>query len=170
MKKLTMNPQGDAPGEANPHAVESLDALGAAGARLDAAQEGADALGDGEGAAQAVREPVDPASLPGVADIVNLLEFVRDGADPLLVDLGYMRIGQLGAIWRRESLTGVAGPLVQIMERHGVALGEVMEQCGPYVALLLGVGMPTLATVRVIRENRASTVEATKADGQPKPA
>lgn len=135
----------------DPTRVESLTDLIGEAERMEAPPAGEQASA---GPAASPTPPVDPENAPGVADIVNLLQFAREASDPMLVGLGLFQPGQVGAIWSDAALKGVAVPLVQVCDRHGVGLGDLADKFGPYVGLFLGIAMPTMATVKVLRENQ----------------
>ena len=101
-------------------------------------------------------------------EVAALLGVVRTMAAPAVEGMGYLKPGQTAQIWSDQVLEAASGPLVAIMDRHGVGLGDLMESWGPYAMLFVATAIPAVATVKAVRENReekeaadqARTVEA----------
>lgn len=150
----------------DPHKVESLTEIAREAEALEGPQGGEGGAGAPQGAPEPSAAAVDPETAPGVADLVNLMELAREAADPLLVDSGAFEPGQVAAIWSEPSLRSIAVPLVQICDRHGMGVGEVLDRWGPYVGLAAAVLFPSLATYKALRANKAAKAP----DGQQREA
>ena len=95
------------------------------------------------------------AAAQAAAEVAALLGMVRTMVAPPVEALGYLKEGQTKAIWSDEVLQAAAGPLVAIMERHGVGLGDLMQSWGPYAMLFVATAVPAMSTIKAVRENRA---------------
>ena len=155
---------------AGPDAVESLDDLAREGAQLQAReieQRQAVAVSQEQAAErQQLAEQTAAAN-----EIAALLGLVRDMAAPLVEDAGYLKPGQTKAIWTDAHLQRISVPLIVVMERHGMELGDLMEKAGPYVMLVAGLALPGVATIKAVRENKAARAAEPlpAADGQQQP-
>lgn len=89
------------------------------------------------------------------AEVAALLGLVRTMAAPPVEALGYLKPGQTQQIWTDAVLESAAGPLVAIMERHGVGVADLMQSWGPYALLFVATAVPAMATLKAVRENRA---------------
>lgn len=178
MKKPVQKPGPDAEPETfdvearevegvDPHRVESLQEIARDAERLEAPPGDETGQPGATGAAGPSAAPVDPENAPGVADLVNVLELVREVSEPMLTEAGIFHEGQIGAIWDEGALRRIAAPVVQICDRHGVAMGEALDRFGPYVALTIGLLAPALATYKVVKINKAAKGEG---DGQQREA
>lgn len=148
---MTEQTQPTGPAPVNPNAPESLDNLAGIAAGLDGGGETA----DGQGA------PV-PQDIPAATeqDVTDLLIMAREMAAPAAEGAGILKPGQILKIWTDEVLRRIARPMVQIMNRHNLGVGEAFEKWGPYIMLLAGVVGPGFATYRAIQENQAQQAAA----------
>lgn len=58
------------------------------------------------------------------------------------------------ACWSDDQLDAIADAGAQIMQMHGLSMGELMSRWGPYLALIMAAGVPALATYAAIQERR----------------
>lgn len=56
--------------------------------------------------------------------------------------------------WSDAQLDAIADAGAQIMQMHGLSMGELMSRWGPYIALIVAAGGPALATYAAIQERR----------------
>ena len=56
--------------------------------------------------------------------------------------------------WSDAQLDAIADAGAQVMQLHGLTMGDLMTRWGPYIALAGAVGMPSLATYAAIQERR----------------
>jgi len=61
---------------------------------------------------------------------------------------------EFDACWSDAQLDAIADARAQVMQLHGLTMGEIMTRWGPYIALAGAVGMPSLATYAAIQERR----------------
>jgi hypothetical protein len=172
MVKVVAKPDEESRTGAGPNAVESLDDLAREGTQLqagEAEQRQAVAVAHEQSAER--QQQVEQQAAAN--EIAALLGLVRDMAAPLVEDAGYLKAGQTKAIWTDVHLQRTSVPLIVVMERHGMELGDLMEKAGPYVMLVAGLALPGVATIKAVRENKAARqAEKTEPapDGQQQPA
>ncbi len=148
----------------DPSQAESLDDLAGLGKAVDgggmAAAPGAAPAGD------AVQE------LPQATeeDITDMLIMAREMIAPAADSAGVLTEAQVTAIWSDDKLRRIAKPLVSIMNRHGVGVGEAFEKFGPYVMLVAAIGGPAFATYKAIRQNAIDLTKHASSPQQQQPA
>lgn len=129
----------------DPSKAESLDDLAGLGKAVDGGGMAA-APGAGADAVQDVPQATEQ-------DVTDLLIMAREMIAPAADSAGVLKEAQVLAIWSDDKLARIARPLVSIMNRHGVGIGEAFDKYGPYVMLLASVAGPAFATYRAIRQN-----------------
>lgn len=122
--------QTDEPGE---H-VESLADIAAAGQDLEAPPA------DPVQAAQAI------ASEAG--EIQCALELLRAAAIPFAPE--HIQ-DPLHAVWNDKQLHQIASAIVDICHLHGWTTGEFFGAYGPYIALLMALGIPVAVTLKLLK-------------------
>ncbi len=139
--------QGAAPG------VESLDAIAAAGAQLDAPPA----------PSQAEQQQV----LESEADeLAGALKMLRAMALPFAPHHVQDPIGQ---VWNDGQLKEIARCLVEVCRLHGLTIGQLFEGYGPYINLLMALGLPALATLKLLK-TPSPPPQVQRTDGQHQPA
>lgn len=132
--------------QAGPNENESLTDLASMAAEIDNPQDAP--------AAQAQQLASQAAQTDAAFnDLTDTLKMARDMAAPMVEGMGYLQPGQTRKIWTDAVLAQIAAPIVAIMERHGLDLGDAMKQAGPYVALIVGLWSPCAATWAAIQAN-----------------
>lgn len=141
----------------NPNAPESLDNLAGLAAGVDGGGQAIDGQGDNV-----------PQDMPAATeqDVTDLLIMCREMAAPAAEGAGILKPGQILKIWTDDVLRRIARPMVQLMNRHGVGVGEAFEKWGPYVMLMAGIVGPGFATYRAVKENEAEAKAAADASQQ----
>ncbi len=139
--------------------AESLDTLAGIGATVDAA--GAPAA-PGQ-AAQVVQEVPQATE----QDVTDMLITAREMAAPAIEETGALTAAEVERIWNDKALARIARPLVSIMNRHGVGMGEAFEKFGPYVMLLAGIAGPAFATYKAIRNKAVEAEKGGAPDASP---
>ncbi len=127
-------PPAEQGGAASP-GVESLDAIAAAGAQLDAPQA-PDAKAEQQVLASEAEE------------LTEALKLLRAAALPFAPDHVQDPLGQ---VWNDKQLLAIGKALVGIARMHGMSIGQLFEGYGPYIELLMALGMPALATLKLLK-------------------
>lgn len=61
---------------------------------------------------------------------------------------------QFGKCWSDRQLDAIAQAGAAVMQRHGLTMGDLSAQWGPYIALAMATAPPALATYAAIRNRR----------------
>lgn len=119
-------------------ATESLDDLAKTGLELDkpAAPKAADVKAE----QQVVESEAD--------ELAGALKMLRALALPFAPDHVQDPIGQ---VWNDGQLKEIARCLVEVCRLHGLTIGQLFEGYGPYINLLMALGIPALATIKILR-------------------
>lgn len=119
---------------------------------------------EGQAAAQAA--PVAPPPSTNAADILGAVQLLRVMAKPMFADWPDYEV-----VWSDRTLQATADSAGAIMDRHGWTLGGIMEQWGPYIALVGAIAPPSLATYQHLKLRRLrAEAEAKAQEGQQGPA
>ncbi|TAH10521.1 MAG: hypothetical protein EAZ11_12310 [Curvibacter sp.] len=146
----------------DPSKAESLDDLAGLGKVVD---------GGGMAAAPGVAgDAVQELPQATEEDITDMLIMAREMIAPAADSAGVMTEAQVVAIWSDDKLRRIAKPLVSIMNRHGVGVGEAFEKFGPYVMLAAAIGGPAFATYKAIRQNAIDLAKHASSPQQQQPA
>lgn len=111
--------------------VESLDTIARLGSAMDA-----------------------PAAVPGASDqdeaaeIAVALQLLRAAAVPFAPD--HVQEPLL-LVWSDKQLTKVAEAIVELCKFHGWTVGDFFTEYGPYLQLAMALGMPLLATLKLLK-------------------
>ena len=130
-----------------PGGVESLDDLARAGAELEAPKV------DTKAEQQVVESEAD--------ELAGALKMLRALALPFAPDHVQDPIGQ---VWNDGQLKEISRCLVEVCRLHGLTIGQLFEGYGPYINLLMALGLPALATLKLMRRPAPSANQVT--DGQ----
>ena len=141
----------------DPSKAESLDDLAGLGKAVDGGGVAADAAPGAE--VQDVPQATEQ-------DVTDMLIMAREMIAPAADSAGVLKEAQVLAIWSDDKLARIARPLVSIMNRHGVGLGEAFDRFGPYVMLVASVAGPAFATYRAIRQNAIDLKNASQQQQQ----
>lgn len=131
--------------------VESLDAIAAMGAGLDAP-----APADTKAEAAVLASEAE--------EIASALQLLRAAAVPFAPEHVQDPIAQ---VWNDRQLMQIARAIVDVCRLHGITVGQLFEGYGPYIALAMSIGVPALATLKLLR---VPPPKAPPADGQQQPA
>lgn len=112
--------------------VESLESIAALGSALDAPAPGAQVQNDQDEAAEiaVALQLLRAAAVPFAPDHVQ---------EPLLL------------VWSDKQLTKVAEAIVELCKFHGWTVGDFFTEYGPYLQLAMALGMPLLATIKLLK-------------------
>lgn len=131
--------------------VESLDDIAQLGTQLETVQA------DPKEAAADVRAET--------AEIAGALALLRAAALPFAPD----HVQEpLGLVWSDKQLETIARCIVDLCKLHGLTVGDFFSIYGPYINLAMALGMPALATIKLLRTPISVTRHA--ANGQQQPA
>ena len=75
----------------------------------------------------------------------------------------------LGQVWNDGVLEQTAKAGAAVLERHGITMGQVMGQFGPYIMLVAAVAPPVMMTKKILsppKEPKAVTPTGNAGDGQ----
>jgi hypothetical protein len=72
--------------------------------------------------------------------------------------------------WSDAQLDAIADAGAQIMHMHGLSMGDLMNRWGPYIALIVAVGGPGLATYAAIQDRREQLAKPRAPAMAPPPA
>jgi len=120
--------------------VESLEAIAKQGAALEAGA----ALPGAPGA------PVNQAAVTAaeVAEIGAALSLLRAAALPFAPP--HVQ-DPLALIWSDQQLEKIAAAVVEICHLHGWTTGDFFDKYGPYLQLGMALGIPALATMKLLK-------------------
>lgn len=151
-----MSDLSDLPSEGPPAApgAGGLDVLELQAASLE---QGAAAPGQAQ-AEQLAGDAIASAS----ADLLAALTMLR-----MMVAPGMGWWDQFGQVWGDGTLKGIADAGAAVMHRHGWTTGELLQQWGPYIALVGATLPPSLVTYQAVKLRR---VEAARPKPAPEPA
>lgn len=145
-------PDAGAPGP------ESLANLAREADMLDAAPELAVQAGQAAQAAELVQS--------NEAELFGTLQAVRAMVFPLLsMVVDKPRMTALGNVWGDQVLQSTASAGAQVLERHGITMGQVMGQFGPYIMLVAAVAPPVLMTKKILEKPKPAPAGEGAADG-----
>lgn len=116
--------------------VESLDDIAQRGAELETAEA---TQSGGVVAVSAVNE---------AAEIQAALMLLRAAALPFAP--AHVQ-DPLGQVWSDRQLERIAEAVVEICRMHGWTTGEFFDRYGPYIQLLAALGVPALATLKLLQ-------------------
>lgn len=104
-------------------------------------------------AAQQKREQTEADTL--AEDLASALAMAASVAEPAM---WWLTPEQFKQYWGESVQKGIAGPGAEIMRRHGVSMGDLFTQYGPYIALAGALGPSTLATVAAYKREKAKAI------------
>lgn len=151
-RKINPESNQEQPGTDEGDHVESLDSIAALGSALDAGAPGAVAQVDDDKSAE--------------LEIAAALELLRAAAVPFAPE--HVQ-NPLMALWSDKQLERIAGAIVDLCKFHGWTVGEFFTEYGPYLQLLAALGMPALATIKLLKMPAPQPVQAAP-NGQQQPA
>lgn len=145
--------EGAAPGAPAAPGVESLDAIAAAGAQLEAPPA----------PSQAEQQQVLASEAEELAEALKLL---RAAAIPFAPEHVQDPLGQ---VWSDRQLVEIGKAIVAVCRMHGLTIGQLFDGYGPYIQLVMALGMPALATLKLLK-TPPPPPPAQRTDGQHQPA
>lgn len=131
--------------------VESLDSIAKLGSQLETT-----AAAPGQATAEA-------DALADALEIATALELLRTSVVPFAP--GHTH-DLLLMVWSDKQLQKIAEAIVKLCKHHGMEVGDFFTQYGPYLQLLSALGLPLLATLKILKMPPPQA----QADGQQQPA
>lgn len=119
--------------QAGDHAT--LDAISEAGAQLD-------------GPPPADKKAEQTVLASDAEEIQGALQTLRDVALPFAPP--HVQ-DPLALVWNDKQLMDVARALVAVARLHGITVGKLLEGYGPYLSLAMALGIPAIATLKILR-------------------
>lgn len=129
-----IDPKPAAPAEPAAPGVESLDAIAAAGAQLDAPQ--IDTKAEQQVLASEAEELAGALKMLRAAALPFAPEHVQD---------------PLGQVWSDKQLVEIGKAIVEVCRMHGLTVGQLFEGYSPYIQLVMALGIPALATLKLLK-------------------
>lgn len=109
-------------------------------------------------------------ALSNEAELFGTLQAVRAMAFPLLsMAVDKQRMAALDQVWNDAVLQQTAKAGAAVLERHGITMGQVMGQFGPYIMLVAAVAPPVMLTKKILsapKEKAPGAEPVARADGQ----
>ena len=118
--------------------VESLDSIAQHGAVLELTAGAPGAPGQAPAATDAA----------AAAEIAAALSLLRAAAVPFAPD--HVQ-APLEAVWSDKQLETIAAAVVEICKLNGWTTGDFFDRYGPYIQLCMALGIPSLATLKILR-------------------
>ena len=85
------------------------------------------------------------------ADLKSALDMAAAPARPAM---WWLTDSEFEALWGDKVRAAIADPGAEIMRRHGLNMGGLMSQYGPYIGLMAAVGPSLAATVSVYKTKK----------------
>ncbi|MDR7095540.1 hypothetical protein [Hydrogenophaga laconesensis] len=115
---------------------------------------------------------------PPAADVRQEQQVLASEAEELAEALGLLRAAALPfapdhvqepllQVWNDKQLVEIGKAIVAVARKHGLTLGQLFEGYGPYIQLMMALGMPALATLKLLR---VSPPPVERVDGQQQPS
>lgn len=117
--------------------VESLDQIAALGSQLETVEPAAGAPG-----------AVVQDDAAATAEIAAALELLRAALLPFAPP---HTLNPLAQIWSDKQLEQIAKAIVNLCKMHGFTVDEFFTKYGPYLQLMAALGMPLLATIKILK-------------------
>lgn len=127
-----------------PSQVEGLDSL------LREAEQGEQQGQQASQDAEAKQEQRETDTLTD--DLADTLAMVATVAGP---GMWWLSPEEFEKLWGKKVQAGIAASGAEIMRRHGLSMGGLMTQYGPYIALAGALGPSALATVHAYKREKA---------------
>ncbi len=98
------------------------------------------------------------------ADLSDTLAMVAAVAAP---GMWWLDAAQFEQLWGKKVQASIAASGADIMRRHGLSMGGVISQYGPYIALAGALGPSALATVRMYKATKSRQLATVQAGDGP---
>lgn len=118
--------------------VESLDSIAKLGTALDAPAAAPGAPG----------QTVAASTVADTAEISAALSLLRAAALPFAPDHVQDPLNQ---VWSDKQLEQIAAAVVEICRVQGWTTGDFFDRYGPYIQLCMALGLPALATLKLLK-------------------
>jgi hypothetical protein len=93
------------------------------------------------------------------ADLASALGMAASVAQPAM---WWLTPEQFEQYWGEGVRAGIAASGAEIMRRHGLSMGDLFTQYGPYIALAGALGPSALATMAAYKRETAKAIETAK--------
>lgn len=112
----------------------------------------------GEAAAEARAEKEAKTEVDTIAaDLADTLAMMATVAGP---GMWWLTPEQFEKLWGKPVQKAIAESGAEIMRRHGLSMGGLMSQYGPYIALAGALGPSALATVNAYKQAKRVNAQA----------
>ena len=138
---------------ANAEHVESLDDIAALGNEMETVT-----VDPKEAAADLRKETL---------EITSALQLLRAAAIPFAPEHVQEPLGQ---VWSDKQLEVIAQCIVDLCRVHGLTVGDFFQLYGPYINLAMALGLPAMATLKLLRMPAISVTTHAERNGQQQPA
>lgn len=115
------------------------------------ANENAGQAEDKKAAEKIERQEVDTLQ----KDLSDTLDMLASMAEPALY---FLSPEQFEQYWGKRVRVAIAGSGAEIMRRHGLSMGDMMNQYGPYIALAGALVPSALATVAAYKSEKKKQI------------
>lgn len=116
----------------------------------------------GQAANDAAVEKAEKKAVDTMADdLADVLAMVATVAQP---GMWWLKADEFETLWGKPVQTGIATHGAEIMRRHGLTMGDVMHQWGPYIGLSMAIGPSALATVQTYKRKTNELAQVPKND------
>lgn len=116
--------------------VESLESIAQLGTQLETT-----AAAPGQAVAEA-------DALADALEIASALELLRTSVVPFAPNHTH---DLLLMVWTDKQLQKIAEAIVKLCKHYGMEVGDFFTQYGPYLQLLSALGLPLLATIKILK-------------------
>lgn len=124
--------------------------------------EALEAETSGQAANDAAIEKAEKKAVDTMADdLADVLAMVATVAKP---GMWWLEADEFDKLWGKPVQAGIATNGAEIMRRHGLTMGDVLHQWGPYIGLAMAIGPSALATVQTYKRKTAELARGQKND------
>lgn len=131
--------------KSTPPGAPGADDQGGDFATLDAISQAGEGL-DGPGPAEQKQEQQVLAS--EAEELAEALKLLRAAALPFAPEHVQEPLLQ---VWNDKQLMEIGKAMVAVARKHGMTIGQLFEGYGVYIQLAMALGMPALATMKLLR-------------------
>lgn len=94
-------------------------------------------------------------------DLADVLAMVATVAKP---GMWWLESDEFEKLWGKPVQAGIATNGAEIMRRHGLTMGDVLHQWGPYIGLAMAIGPSALVTVQTYKRKTHELDQGPKND------
>lgn len=157
MVKVVTQTPAPAPAQAPVDQVENLDQLAIEAQQLEATPTQAAQQVQAQEAQQAKAQTASNA-----AQLEQAAQIIRAMVLPVMPE--HQR-EQLAQVWNDQVIKQASEAGAQVMQLHGIDMGDMLGRYAPYIALVAALAPPSIATARIIK-TAAPAQQESRPDGQ----